>query len=240
MVSVQQHYESHLAPIYLWMAGGLEHAFALGSADMAPFLDRPGLAVDLGAGFGMHSLPLARAGFRVLAIDTSHHLLRELQQHAAGLPVQAVEADLLDFAAHLCGPAELVLCMGDTLTHLHSPAQVAQLLHTVAGALAPGGRFVATFRDYHQLPKGDARFIAVRSDALRIHICFLEEQGDRVQVHDVLHERSSEDVPWQMRVSSYPKLRLCPESMAAAARGAGLRCQVGPGPRGMLQLVAQA
>ncbi|MEP7297536.1 MAG: hypothetical protein ABI702_15225 [Burkholderiales bacterium] len=113
-----------------------------------------------------------------------------------------MEADLLDFAAHLSGPAELVLCMGDTLTHLHSPAQVAQLLHAVAGALAPGGRFVATFCDYRQLPEGDARFIAVRSDALRLHTCFLEEQGDRVRVHDLLHERASQDAPWQMRVSS--------------------------------------
>ncbi|MEP7297535.1 MAG: methyltransferase domain-containing protein [Burkholderiales bacterium] len=85
MASVQQHYETHLAPIYLWMAGGLEYALALGAADVAPFIARPGLAVDLGAGFGMHSPPLARTGFRVLAIDTSQHLLAELQQHAAGL-----------------------------------------------------------------------------------------------------------------------------------------------------------
>ncbi|MDO9073207.1 MAG: class I SAM-dependent methyltransferase [Rubrivivax sp.] len=239
MISVQQHYETHLAPVYLWMAGGLEHALALGAADVAPFVDRPGLAVDLGAGFGMHSLPLARAGFRVLAVDTSRHLLAELQQHAAGLQVQTVEADLVKFAAHLSGPADLVLCMGDTLTHLGSRAQVERLLHTVAGALAPGGRFVATFRDYRHLPEGDARFIAVRSGALRIHTCFLEEQGDRVQVHDVLHERPSEDAPWQMRVSSYLKLRLAPEWLIAQAQSSGLRCQVGPGPLGMLQLVAQ-
>lgn len=124
MNSVLDHYETHLAPVYVWMAGGVEHALSLGSNDVAPFLDPPGLAVDLGAGFGMHSIPLARAGHQVLAVDTSRLLLAELRKHGEGLDVTAIEADLLDFAAHLRRPADLILCMGDTLTHLQSTSDV--------------------------------------------------------------------------------------------------------------------
>ena len=71
MSSVAAHYEALLAPVYLWMAGGIDNALALGASDLAGFAGPGGLAVDLGAGFGMHAIPLARAGYRVLAIDSS-------------------------------------------------------------------------------------------------------------------------------------------------------------------------
>jgi SAM-dependent methyltransferase len=236
--SILDHYENHLAPIYVWMAGGVEHALSLGGHDVAPFLDPPGLAVDLGAGFGMHSIPLARAGHQVLAVDTSRLLLAELRRHGEGLDVTAIEADLLDFAAHLPRPADLILCMGDTLTHLKSMRDVERLLRSVADALRPEGRFVATFRDYRDLPMDDRRFISVRSDSERIQTCFLEAVEERVRVHDIIHERVHE--AWAMKVSSYEKLRLAPEAVLRAARRVGMRCRIEPGPRGMVMIVADA
>ena len=90
MASVFSHYETHLAPVYSWMAGGIDHALLQGAADVSAFVDAPGYAIDLGAGFGMHSIPLARAGFQVLAIDTSAYLLEELRRHSVDLPVRTV------------------------------------------------------------------------------------------------------------------------------------------------------
>lgn len=236
MASVRKHYENHLASIYLWMAGGIEHALALGASDVAEFLDRPGYAVDLGAGFGMHSIPLARAGFHVLSVDSSPRLLAELRNHADGLNVVTIEGDLQDFAAHMSGPADLILCMGDTLTHLGSTDEVQRLLRDVAGSLRPGGQFVATFRDYRALPAGDARFIPVRSDAHRILTCFLEERAEYVLVHDVIHELV--EGTWSIKVSSYEKLRLSPMTVKQAVEDAGMRCRIETGPRGMIKVVA--
>jgi SAM-dependent methyltransferase len=238
MNAVVSHYETHLAPIYVWMAGGIEHALSQGSSDVSPFLERTGVAVDLGAGFGMHSIPLARAGFEVLAVDSSQLLLAELRKHSVGLDVTAVEADLLVFTAYLRQPADLILCMGDTLTHLPSTNQVEQLVRAVAGSLRPGGRFVATFRDYRDLPLGDRRFIPVRSDPERILTCFLEANPERVRVHDIIHERVQG--AWSMKVSSYEKLRLSPDTVVRAAEGVGMRCHIEPGPRGMVKFLAEA
>ena len=237
MNAVVSHYETLLAPIYLWMAGGIEHALSLGRSDLALLLERPGVAVDLGAGFGMHSIPLARSGFSVLAVDSSQLLLAELRRHISGLDVTAIEADLLEFAAHLREPADLILCMGDTLTHLRSTSQVERLVQTVAKSLRPGGRFVATFRDYRELPDGHRRFIPVRSDSERIHTCFLEQMPEHVLVHDIVHERVQG--VWTMRVGSYPKLRLSPDAVVRAATLAGMRCRAKPGPRGMVEVIAE-
>ena len=44
---------------------------------------RSGRAVDLGAGCGFQSIPLARLGFAVTAIDIDRKLLDELHRNAA-------------------------------------------------------------------------------------------------------------------------------------------------------------
>lgn len=238
MSSVARHYADHLAPIYVWMAGGFEQALSAGESDVRGFLGAVDHAVDLGAGFGMHAIPLARAGADVLAIDSSEHLLSALSRGSDGLPIRTVQADLSDFAAYVDESPDLILCMGDTLTHLGSPEDVERLIRAVASALRPGGSFLATFRDYRSLPSGEGRFIPVRSDDTRIHTCFLEELPGHVRVHDLIHERTGEQ--WQMRVSSYLKLRLSPDDVVAWAAAAGLRCTLEPGPRGMVRLRADA
>jgi SAM-dependent methyltransferase len=236
MTTAHEHYEQLLAPIYVWMAGGVESALAAGALDVAPLIPGDGLAIDLGAGFGMHAIPLARAGYEVVALDTSRELLDVLRAQSAGLPIRTVEADLLDFRRHVLTAASLIVCLGDTLTHLESTDDVERLVRDVAVSLRSGGRFVATFRDYTRPATGDARFIPVRSDADRIHTCFLEEQPDHMLVHDIVHERDG--AVWRMRVSSYPKLRLAPAAVVEALRYAGLEPTVAPGARGMVRITA--
>ena len=63
MSTVAEHYATHLSPIYLWMAGGPEVALQAGGAEIEALnlpLARGVTVFDLGAGFGMHSIPLAR------------------------------------------------------------------------------------------------------------------------------------------------------------------------------------
>jgi hypothetical protein len=128
--------------------------------------------------------------------------------------------------------------MGDTLTHLESPASVERLLAEIGATLSPGGVFVATFRDYaSKTLEGLARFIPVRQDESRILTCFLEYGETTVTVHDLLHERTS--AGWTLRVSSYPKLRVSPEWARAALDRLGLAASLEAGPRGMTRLVAR-
>lgn len=241
MATVDTHYRDHLAPVYAWMAGGADAAFASGAAE----LDALGLpshsgqsAIDLGAGFGMHSVPFARKGGRVLAIDSSQELLATLTTHAAGLSVRTVHDDLLAFPEHLTEAPQVVLCMGDTITHLPSLSSVEQLLPAVAWKIAAGGTFVVTLRDYTRPLTAEQRFIPVRSDDTRILTCFIEYADDVVVVHDVLHQRI--DGEWRMSVSSYRKLRIDPDALVEQARSCGFDVRREPGIRGMVRLVCKA
>lgn len=50
--------------------------------------------------------------------------------------------------------------------------------------------------------------------------CFLEYEADRVIVHDLIHLCKPEG--WELRESSYPKLRLSARAVTAALAAAGL------------------
>src|SRR5580698_4624396 len=191
MTTVRDHYATHLAPIYLWMAGGFDTAVALGAADLNSLGVKAGadmIALDLGAGFGMHSIPLARQGCAVTAVDTSAVLLAEMRTRGADLPIRVVEGDLLSAGNYVNAAPQIVLCMGDTLTHIQSQEEIENLFGEISRFLAPGGIFAMTFRDYTHPATGDRRFIHVRSDHTRIHSCFLEEEATHMVVHDILHE----------------------------------------------------
>ncbi len=199
MSTVAEHYAQHLGSIYLWMAGGPEVALQAGGAEIEA-LNLPlaqGAAVfDLGAGFGMHSIPLARTGARVTAIDTSAELLHTLADLGGNLPIKPVNDDLLAFQSYITEAPSAILCMGDTITHLPELGAVDRLIASAAAELLPGGLFIASFRDYSVPFVGDQRFIPVRSDDTRILTCFLEYEPQAVIVHDILHQRTSEG--WQV------------------------------------------
>jgi 2-polyprenyl-3-methyl-5-hydroxy-6-metoxy-1,4-benzoquinol methylase len=238
---VADHYADHLGPIYTWMVGDIDAAFSRSSADIDAAslpLGAGGVAVDLGAGFGLHAIPLARRGFSVVAIDTYDPLLKDLEARAGTLAIRTVNANLLDFRAHIAAPVDVIACMGDTLTHLPDQSSVEALFAAVAASLNPGGLFVMTFRDYACAPlQGEARFILVRSDEHRILTCFLEYGEATVIVHDLLHER--EGGSWRLRVSSYPKLRLAPQWAVDELNARGLTAVRDTVPGGMIRVTAR-
>jgi cyclopropane fatty-acyl-phospholipid synthase-like methyltransferase len=223
------------------MVGGFDNAVQLGKSDLEALgikANAEMMALDLGAGFGMHAIPLAQEGCDVTAVDDSPELLKELKDRGAGLPIRVIEGDLLSAGSYVRGAPNVVLCMGDTLTHIQTKEEIAGLFGDVSRLLAPGGLFAMTFRDYTSPATAESRFIPVRSDDQRIHTCFLEEGPTHMVVHDIVHERVG--ATWSMKVSSYQKLRLSPEWVLDALSSVGLRPTASAGPRGMVQIVARS
>jgi SAM-dependent methyltransferase len=226
--SAQEHYENLLADHYEWMFG---LSFEAKVAEQKAILDEfggpdvsGGLAVDLGCGSGFQSIALSDRGYKVIAIDTSEKLLRNLATRIGSRNIVAKHADLRDLDS-LVGPAsvEIAVCMGDTLTHLSSRSEVSKLFQSVARALKPGGRFVATYRDLARAELfGLERFIPIRSDDRRVMICFLEyETAETVVVHDLINLRD-DNGNWTLHKSSYKKLRLPAQWVTAELLAVGL------------------
>jgi SAM-dependent methyltransferase len=240
MTDVRDHYDSHLGPVYAWMAGPFEEATRPGRdlferLGLAP--GPTGVAVDFGCGHGLQAVPLAERGFEVVAVDTCAELLGDLERRRGDLPIRTLARDMTDCRDALPARIDVAVCMGDTLTHLPDRDAVERWIRLAADVLVGGGVLVASFRDYVSAPlEGDARFIPVRSDADRILTCFLESEGDRIRVHDLLHER--DDDGWRLRVSSYAKLRLAPEWVVDVLGRSGLDARIEGVERGMVTIRA--
>ena len=222
-MSAQSHYENHLAAFYAWMSGNFETK----QQEQQDWFSGHGVlprgnkvAIDLGAGHGLQSVSLAKLGFTVFAVDFNQHLLSELNARAKGLPVRTVLADLKNVPQYATD-AELITCMGDTLTHLDSIETVRNLIQQWFALLPAGGRIALSFRDLTEELFGEQRFIPVKADDQRIHTCFLEYEPGFVRVYDQLLEKQNGE--WVQKVSSYRKLRMGADLVKEMLAGAGFR-----------------
>jgi hypothetical protein len=116
---------------------------------------------------------------------------------------------------------ELIVCWGDTITHLESEGEIERFLADCGETLRAGGKLIISFRDYTSELTGDARFIPVKSDETRILTCFLEYFPGRVQVTDLLYEKEANG--WKQKVSSYNKTRVAPALIKSYLIKSGLK-----------------
>lgn len=239
MATVSEHYDQVLSDVYSWMQGGFEAAIQrnIEFINKYQLMSRgSGVAVDLGAGCGFQSIPLAQAGYSVTAIDIDVKLLNELTSHCGELPIMSIQGDLINFDGVVNSGVELIVCMTDTLLHLESKEKVIALFNKVFDALEPDGRFVITFRDLtYELSDVD-RFLPVKSDDTTIFTCFLEYESDTVKVHDLVYKKT--DGEWRLFKSFYRKLRLSEDWVSGQLSKCGFKRLDSNVDNGLVTLIA--
>jgi SAM-dependent methyltransferase len=240
VTSVREHYDNFLASHYSWICGGSDlkiNENRIFFRDHIGCSNCSGVAVDLGAGSGFQTIPLAEAGFDVIAIDTSRELLAELNDNAKGLDIVTIQDDLLNFAEYIPSKVKIIVCMGDTLTHLKSREEVQALFRNVYPALEEEGLFILAFRDLSVELTDLDRFIPVRSDAKRIFMCFLEYEKNHVKVHDIIYEKTHNR--WCMHSSFYRKLRISAQWTRECLHKVNLKVEVYDIRGGMVTIIAR-
>ena len=128
--------------------------------------------LEVGAGPGKATLPLARRGLRITAIEPGPALASQARHNLSGYPVEVVEARFEDWAGP---PGSFAAVVAATAWHWVDP-QVRY--RTAARALRPGGHLVI-WGAQHVFPVGGDPF-------------FVELQ----EVYDALGETLPEDARW--------------------------------------------
>lgn len=124
-------------------AGRLERERALIERCLA---QAPGARVlDLACGTGIHALFLAESGCTVSAVDASESMIAYARQHRPHPNIAYTVADMRE-----PGPGEwdAAFCLGNSLSLLSAPGDLAEVLAVVGGQLAPGGLFLANVLNY--------------------------------------------------------------------------------------------
>ncbi len=238
-MTVKDHYDNHLAKIYSWITGDFEAAtesfrtFLVGKG-IAPSASK--VALDLGAGNGIQSHALASLGFEVTAVDFNQIMLNELQENCKEFEVRTALADITKVGKWVKISPEVIVCCGDTITHLESVDEATKFLVEYSKMLAENGHMILTFRDY-MTDQNETLFIPVKSDQDRILTCVLEYQTEKVKVTDLLYERDQQS--WNQKFSSYNKIRLSPDVVKSTLQKEGLKIIHEETKAGMLTLMAK-
>nr|WP_299337566.1 methyltransferase domain-containing protein [Allomuricauda sp.] len=213
-MQVKEHYDKHLANFYSWMLGDLDAK----SKEFKTFLLKKGIqpintkiAIDLGVGNGIQSIALKELGFVVTAVDFNEQLLNELESNSKGKGINIVQEDIRNVLGFKKLRPEIIVCCGDTITHLENKQQIEKLLGDANNILTTNGTLILTFRDYSSQLNDQQRFIPVRSTANRILTCILDYGAEKVKVTDLLYERINSE--WIQKVSTYEKVRISPKEV---------------------------
>ena len=112
------------------------------SASLERFAAKPGLALDLGSGPGIHAIALAKRGWQVIAIDIAPGAIRMASQFAeeAGVKIDFLNADVLSFQPPFSS-FDLVHDRG--FLHTLESQEWKKWTDLAAAALKPGGLLFA-------------------------------------------------------------------------------------------------
>ena len=128
---------------------------------------RSGYVLDLCCGPGRHSVPLAKKGFKVTAVDLHQFLLDKAQAYSEkeGLEIEFVQADMRKFVQD--DSYDLVINMYSSFGYFQNPDEDYYVLDNVYHSLRKGGKLIVDVRGkeihamqnseirYHELPNGN-------------------------------------------------------------------------------------
>ncbi|WP_350287377.1 methyltransferase domain-containing protein [uncultured Croceitalea sp.] len=237
-MTVKEHYDNHLADFYSWMIGD----FDKGKDSFKDFCvnhnvkpSKTGVAIDLGAGNGIQSIALGEIGYKVKAVDFNDKLLKELKDKTDGLAIELVKGDIRDVKTFCNSLVDLIVCCGDTISHLETFEQFEMLIKDCFNLLDDNGFLILSFRDYSFELIDTQRFIPVKSDENRILTCVIDYSDDKISVTDLLHEK--QDGAWVQKISSYDKLRIQTEYVIDKAEEIGFRIIKNENKNRMIHLI---
>jgi len=101
--------------------------------------------LDIGAGTGRNTLPLAKLGCQAEALELAPALVQQLKKDALaqGLNVTAIEGDVLDPQLDLYADTyNLIVCAEVVASHFRNVEQIRDLLEKVSKSLCHGGLFL--------------------------------------------------------------------------------------------------
>jgi SAM-dependent methyltransferase len=185
--------------------------------------------LDTATGTGFHAVLLSQAGFAVTAIDGAVEMVEQARRNVATLAAGAVPCalgDWLDHGSLPAGPFDAVICMGNSIAHLFSPADLERALSNFRRLLGDEGTLVLDHRNYDALLAGRI------SAQDRTYCC----TGLKASVDLAVVGRDVVDITYQTAGHPPATIRTrawATDDVGAAIRASGFGAPILYGPRGV-------
>jgi len=142
-----------------WEGSMRRHGSAI-SAMLNLYVSPAVRVLDVSAGIGTQSLPLAALGYEVVARDLSPGAIERLSREAEsrGLSIDAAPADMRYVAESVDGCFDAVLAFDNSVPHLLNDQDIVVAFRTLSGLLGPGGVLLISVRDYGLVNRAPTSF----------------------------------------------------------------------------------
>jgi 2-polyprenyl-3-methyl-5-hydroxy-6-metoxy-1,4-benzoquinol methylase len=218
-----EEFYAHLAADYDAMTG-FEHRFVTERPFFRLLVERFDIrtAMDAGSGSGFHSLLLAQLGVAVTAVDASQAMLDQLSRHAEhlGVHVTPVRSTFQELDRTVDTRHDAVFCLGNSLSHLLTPADLDKSLRSFAAVLRPGGKLILQLLNYERILETRERVQSVKQTADTTFVRFYDYEGELIRFNVLKLEKKASGTLTHSLHSTL--LRPIQRShLVAALRGAG-------------------
>ncbi|NLE75707.1 MAG: class I SAM-dependent methyltransferase [Chloroflexi bacterium] len=173
--------------------------------------------LDAACGTGMHALALAERGYEAAGADVSPGMIQQAQANAAGarLSAQWAVAAFGELKAAFPAPFDAVLCLGNSLPHVLTPAALAETLSDFAACLRPGGLLLVQNRNFDAVLRERQRWMEPQGhrsgDREWLFLRFYDFEADGQITFHVVRLQRQGDAPWSQAITS---TRLWPQQRA--------------------------
>ncbi len=185
--------------------------------------------LDAACGTAMHAIELARRGYSTAGADISAGMIAQARANAdaAGVQVNLAQAGFGALrAAFGAQPFDGILCLGNSLPHLLSLADLEAALADFAASLKPGGLLLIQNRNFDAVLNKQDRFMDPQSyragDEEQIFLRFYDFRPDGLlDFHMLTLLRAAEG--WKQQVTSSQLYPLRREELEQALLRVGFR-----------------
>ena len=124
---------------------------------------QPASALDVACGTGAHAVIMSQMGIRATGADLSSAMLSQAQALARqhNLDVPWINSPMQDLSQRLDDKFDLILCLGNSIPHLLTQADLDAALAGFAQLLQPGAVLLIQLLNYHKILQNKERIVAV-------------------------------------------------------------------------------
>jgi SAM-dependent methyltransferase len=183
--------------------------------------------LDAACGTGMHAIALAKPGYDVVGADLSTGMIERAQANARAKGVNAwfEVAGFGDLAARAGTGFDAALCLGNSLPHLLTSADLAAALADFAACLRPGGLLLIQNRNFDAVLARGERWMKPQAhregDTEWLFVRFYDFEPDGTLTFNVMTLRREREGGWDQQVAATRLWPLRQTELVDALQAAG-------------------
>jgi glycine/sarcosine N-methyltransferase len=197
------------------------------NTSLHPASPAPPRVLDAACGTGWHAIALAQRGYATAGADLSAGMIERARANAAaaGVEVRFAVASFGELDRTLGSDFDALLCLGNSLPHLLTPAALQAALVDFARCLAPGGVLIVQNRNFDQVMEKRQRWMEPQShregDAEWLFLRFYDFDPDGLITFNILSLQRQGDEPWTQQLHTTRLRPLLHAELTAALPAAG-------------------